>query len=480
RSAGTAGPHRLAAAVPGAGPCGPGHRRSHGGAARDRAAGGRHRRGGDRAGGPGPGRVAVLRRADGHPRGGRLPGDTHVRVRGGGAGSDQCRRDDRRLGAPALRRLGAHLRAHHAGGARGEPGGLRHQRQAAGHHRVGVKGVKYTVVQTPRGAKDILPREAYVKSRLEQRAAAYLESWGYARVYTPTFEFFDAIAQGDGPVLADSLYRFVDRDGAALALRPDMTIPIARMVATRYQPEDMPLRLYYVGNVFRYAEPQAGRYREFTQVGVELIGAAGPRADAEVVAVAAGVLESLGLASFRLDLGHVGYLRGLVEAVPDGRVGDGLKEALLRRDYVRYEALVNQCGLDASRRQALLALPRLRGKGDVLEEARRLARGSRAALEALDNLSAIYELVTLYGLEERVGIDLAMTKDIDYYSGLLIEGYAPELGFTLGSGGRYDTLVGRFGQDFAATGFAFGVERAMLVLDRLGVTEAGPPPPQLL
>src|SRR5690606_1885204 len=308
RSAGTAGPHRLAAAVPGAGPCGPGHRRSHGGAARDRAAGGRHRRGGDRAGGPGPGRVAVLRRADGHPRGGRLPGDTHVRVRGGGAGSDQCRRDDRRLGAPALRRLGAHLRAHHAGGARGEPGGLRHQRQAAGHHRVGVKGVKYTVVQPPRGAKDILPREAYVKSRLEQRAAAYLESWGYARVYTPTFEFFDAIAQGDGPVLADSLYRFVDRDGAALALRPDMTIPIARMVATRYQPEDMPLRLYYVGNVFRYAEPQAGRYREFTQVGVELIGAAGPRADAEVVAVAAGVLESLGLASFRLDLGHVGYL----------------------------------------------------------------------------------------------------------------------------------------------------------------------------
>ena len=207
--------------------------------------------------------------------------------------------------------------------------------------------MKYTVVQTPRGAKDILPREAYVKSRLEQRAAAYLESWGYARVYTPTFEFFDAIAQGDGPVLADSLYRFVDRDGAALALRPDMTIPIARMVATRYQPEDMPLRLYYVGNVFRYAEPQAGRYREFTQVGVELIGAAGPRADAEVVAVAAGVLESLGLASFRLDLGHVGYLRGLVEAVPDGRVGDGLKEALLRRDYVRYEALVNQCGLDA-------------------------------------------------------------------------------------------------------------------------------------
>ena len=335
--------------------------------------------------------------------------------------------------------------------------------------------MKHTIVQTPRGAKDILPKEAYRKSRLEQRAAAYIEEWGYARVYTPTFEFFDAIAQGDGPVLADSLYRFVDRDGAILALRPDMTIPIARMVATRYEPDDMPLRLYYIGNVFRYAEPQAGRYREFTQVGVELIGAAGPRADAEVVAIAAGVLERLGLASFRLDLGHVGYFRGLMEAVDDGRVSAELKDALLRRDYVRYEAVVKSSGLDALRQRALLALPWLRGDDTALEEARALAAAFPQALKALENLSAIYRLVKMYGLEGRVGIDLGITKDIDYYSGLLIEGYTPELGFTLASGGRYDTLVGRFGQEFAATGFAFGVERAMLALDRQGLREPGPP-----
>lgn len=340
--------------------------------------------------------------------------------------------------------------------------------------------MKHTIVQTPRGAKDILPKEAYVKSRLEQRAAAYIERWGYARVYTPTFEFFDAIAQGDGPVLADSLYRFVDRDGATLALRPEMTIPIARMVATRYQPEQMPLRLYYVGSVFRYAEPQAGRYREFTQVGVELIGASGPRADAEVIAVAAGVLESLGLASFRLDLGHVGYFRGLVKAVKDERLSGELKDALLRRDYVRYEATARESGLDPARQRALLALPRLRGDGDVLAEARGLAQGCDEALQALENLGAIYELVKAQGLGDRVGIDLGITKDIDYYSGLLIEGYTPELGFTLASGGRYDSLVGRFGQEFAATGFAFGVERAMLALDRQGWREQGPPPAEIL
>lgn len=339
--------------------------------------------------------------------------------------------------------------------------------------------MKHTIVQTPKGAKDILPKEAYFKSRLEQRAAAYLEEWGYARVYTPTFEFLDAIAQGDGPVLADLLYRFVDRDGATLALRPDMTIPIARMVATRYQPSDMPLRLYYVGNVFRYAEPQAGRYREFTQVGVELIGAAGPRADAEVVAVAAGVLEHLGLASFRLDLGHVGYFRGLVESVDDGRLSAELKEALLKRDYVRYEAVVKESGLDAARKRALLELPWLRGGGEALDKARALARDCPEALAALENLAAIYELVKAYGLEPRVGIDLGMTKDIDYYSGLLIEGYTPELGFTLASGGRYDSLVGRFGQPFPATGFAFGVERAMLALDRQGRRELGPAAPAL-
>lgn len=342
-----------------------------------------------------------------------------------------------------------------------------------------MNGVKHTIVQTPRGAKDILPKEAYFKSRLEQRAGELIEAWGYSRVYTPTFEFYDALAQADGHVLADILYRFVDREGATLALRPEMTIPIARMVATRYHRDDMPLRLYYIGNVFRYAEPQAGRYREFTQVGIELVGAAGPRADAEVVSVAAAVLEGLGLTSFRLDLGHIGFFRGLVEAVSDNRAAGALNEALLAQDYVRYEAVVRESDLPEERKQALLALPTLRGDGSVLEEARRLAQGSDGALRAVDNLAAIYQLVKAAGLGERVGIDLGITKDLNYYSGFLIEGYTPELGFTLASGGRYDALIGRFGQDFPATGFAFSIERAMLALDRQGWREPPPPPPAI-
>lgn len=331
--------------------------------------------------------------------------------------------------------------------------------------------LKYTKVQTPRGVRDILPPEAQWKSRLEAKAAEYLERWGYARVYTPTFEFYDALAQGDGTVMTEKLYRFVDRDGTTLALRPEMTTPIARLAATRFREEEMPLRLYYVGSVFRYDEPQAGRHREFTQVGVELIGVDQPAADAEVVLLAIEVLEHLGLSSLKIDLGQIGYFHGLIQGIADRAYVAELKQALLARDYVRYEALVDGGPIESKRRAALLALPELRGSKDVLEEARRLAEGVPGSLAAVENLRSIYNLIKAYGLTDRVAIDLGMVKDLEYYSGLLLEGYTPELGFTLCTGGRYDSLAGRFGREAPATGFAFGVERAMLALDRQGRRE---------
>ena len=331
--------------------------------------------------------------------------------------------------------------------------------------------LEYTKVQTPRGVRDILPPEAQAKSRLEAKASAYLEAWGFERVYTPTFEFYDALAQGDGPVIAEKLYRFVDRDGMTLALRPEMTTPIARVAATRYRDEAAPLRLYYVGSVFRYDEPQTGRHREFTQVGVELIGVDHPAADAEVVLLAIGVLEHLGLSSLKIDLGQIGYFHGLIEGIRDAGYVAELKQALLARDYVRYEALVTGGPVEPARREALLALPGLRGTKEALEEARRLAQGAPGSLAAVENLRAIYSLIEAYGLADRVAVDLGMVKDFDYYSGLLLEGYTPELGFTLCTGGRYDTLVGKFGREAPATGFAFGVERAMLALHRQGRRE---------
>lgn len=334
--------------------------------------------------------------------------------------------------------------------------------------------MKYTVIQTPRGAKDILPPEAYKKNRLEQRVAEYVERWGYDRITTPTFEFYDAVAQGDGPEMASKLYRFVDRDGTMLALRPEMTIPIARVAATRFQPGDMPLRLYYIGSAFRYDEPQAGRYREFTQAGVELLGPARPEADAEVVALALGVIEHMGLSSFRVDLGHSRYINGLLEGAGEERLVSSLRQAMLDQDYVRYEDLIKESGLDKPRQAALLALPTLRGDASVLDEALGYAKGIEGAAKAVENVREVLSLVRAYGFEDRVSVDFGMIKDLDYYSGLLIEGYTPELGFSLCTGGRYDRLVGRFGRHVPATGFAFGIERAMLALDKQGWDEKPP------
>lgn len=328
--------------------------------------------------------------------------------------------------------------------------------------------MKHTKVHTPRGVQDILPPDAARKARIEGLAAERLEQWGYARVVTPTFEYYDALTQGEGPQEAENLYRLVDRDGATLVLRPEMTTPIARLVATRYQASDLPLRFYYIGSVFRYDEPQAGRQREFTQIGVELLGAEGPMADAEVIALAIALVDSLGLASFRVDIGHSGYVQGLLEPLGDKETAFALRRALLGRDYVEYERLVAASGISGGLREALLALPTLRGGAEVLARAKSLAAGAPEAAAAIDNLEHILRLAEGLGLGDRLAIDLGMVKDVDYYTGVLLEGYTPELGFTLCSGGRYDALVGRFGLDCPAVGFALGVERAMLVLDRQG------------
>jgi len=336
--------------------------------------------------------------------------------------------------------------------------------------------LKYTKVQTPRGAKDILPPDGYKRSLLEATAARRLEEWGYSRIYTPSLEFFDALAQGDGPQINDQLYRFVDRDGTTLALRPEMTTPVARVAATRFSDEDSPLRLYYAGSVFRYTEPQLGNSREFTQIGVELLGGRGPSADAEIVTLAISLFEALGLDRFQVDLGHIGFIEGLTQGIDEPGFAAELKKALLDRDYVRYESIVSGGPVGAGAKAALLGLPVMRGGAELLAEARKVAEGAPAALAALDELSEVYALVKAYGLADRVAIDLGMIKGLDYYTGLLIEGYAPELGSSLCTGGRYDGLVGKFGRDCPAIGFAFGVERVMLALERQGWNPPVPVP----
>lgn len=326
----------------------------------------------------------------------------------------------------------------------------------------------YTRRMTPRGLKDFLPKDAARKRALETALADTFARWGYEEVITPTVEFFESLALGAGPELVDKMYRLFDREGHTLALRPEVTTPIGRVVATRLREEPLPLRLYYVANVFRYEEPQAGRQREFWQAGVELVGAPGPAADAEVIALAATALAAAGLGQFRIDIGQVGYFNGIMEGVLlSEEERRALRRALLRRDYVALEETLARTGLPEGKQRLLWELPRLRGREEALERAMELA-DNPASRAAVENLGAIYDALAAHGVADRVYIDLGMIKDLDYYTGMVVEGYTPDLGFTVLTGGRYDNLIGRFGFDCPATGFVVGVERLLLALTGQG------------
>lgn len=325
--------------------------------------------------------------------------------------------------------------------------------------------LQHTAVQTPKGTKDFLPEDVKKKRYIERQLSSLYESYGYREIITPTIEFYDSLSQGDGPHMAESMYRFFDREGHALALRPDVTTPIARVVATRYQGAELPLKFHYLANVFRYGEVASGHRREFYQAGIELIGQKGPEADTEVVALAIESLKAIGLRRFQFDLGQVDFFRGLIEAagLPPGAAGR-VREALLRKDYVGFGNLIDTAEVPPRLREAFHRLPALRGGAEVLEEAESLAFNYRAK-EALANLRAIVDELERKGLSEYVQIDLSLVKDLDYYTGLIFEGYTSDLGFTICDGGRYDHLIGQFGFDCPATGFAFGVERLMLCMD---------------
>lgn len=324
---------------------------------------------------------------------------------------------------------------------------------------------RYTRVMTPSGVRDFLPREAARKRAVEAALKTTFERWGYEEVITPTVEFLESLAQSNGPDMAEKAYRLFDREGHTLALRYDVTTPIARIVATRLKDEPRPVRLHYVANVFRHEELRAGRQREFWQAGVELVGAPGPAADAEIIALAATALEAAGLREFRLDIGQVGYFNGIIAGVELERdVRRALRRALLQRDYVALPQVVAETGLPESKQRLLNELPRLQGRGEAIERALSLADndGSRAAAE---NLAAVYRALEAYGVQDRVWVDFGMIKDLDYYTGMVLEGYSPDVGFPVCTGGRYDQLIAKFGVDCPATGFVIGVERIMQALE---------------
>ncbi len=293
--------------------------------------------------------------------------------------------------------------------------------------------------------------------RLEAALAEAFQRFGYGEVATPTIEYHEVLARGDDRG-APAAYRFFDEGGELLAMRSDMTVPIARLVATRFAAVEPPFRFSYIGNAYRAIRPQRGQMREFAQAGVELIGAEAPDGTAEVVEVLSAALDAVGLTRAVIGLGDADLYRQLLDelGVADVR-RDRILEILAMHDLVGLEAEVDELEIGAGERETLLRLPNLRGGPEVLDGAREL--GGRAVERATQRLASTYQALAARGVAERVSLDLGLLRDLGYYTGAILEIYDPALGHVLGGGGRYDELMGRFGRALPAAGFALYLER---------------------
>ncbi len=321
------------------------------------------------------------------------------------------------------------------------------------------------VLQIPYGTKDSLPGEARAKRKMEDKIAANFLSWGYDEVATPTFEYLDTFTIGNARVSEESM-KFLDRNNRTLMLRSDMTTPLARLVATRLSADKGLKRLFYIANIFRHEETQAGRQCEFCQAGVELMGAAEPTADAEVLALAIASLQAAGLDGFTLSMGHIDFLAGLMEeANLKENEAEAIKKAVLEHNAVGLEQIISQLSLTPNLRDVFNRLLFLHGGEELLGKLLEIVTNTKSR-NALHNLAAIYNLTKEYGVSKFISFDLSLNRNLDYYTGMVFEVYTENMGFNICGGGRYDNMMQSFGKACPATGFAMGINRIMLVLER--------------
>jgi len=327
--------------------------------------------------------------------------------------------------------------------------------------------------QVPEGVRDRLPGEAARMRRLSAQLDGVFRAWGYREVATPVFEYLEALAAGAGKwARTEDLYQFFDRKGRTLALRPDMTTPIARLVATRLAGEPLPLRLSYFAPVFRHRDPRAGAASEIWQAGVELVGAPGEVADAEVIALACAAVKAAGLEGFRIGLGHVGIVEGLFQFAGVSPEAEAeLKEAMVARDLVAFEHGVIRAGLSGERAELLLGLAHFHG--GFAEAQERFGGVGGQVAEALEHVGQVLRLLEALGVSEQVSLDPGLVRSLDYYTGVVFEGYLPGIGAPVMGGGRYDNLLLEFGAPLAATGFALAVDRLLMAQERNGCAAAG-------
>jgi len=318
----------------------------------------------------------------------------------------------------------------------------------------------------PRGVSDFLPEQAARICRIEEKLLHTFDLWGFRRIIPPLLEFDDVMAVGVGEGLKGKTFRFDDRQtGRLLAVPPDITPQVARMVATRMRNQPLPHRLSYAGRVLRHAESGSGRSRELFQVGVELFGLDSPEADAEMAAMAVQALKELGFEQFSIDLGQVEFFRGIMAASglpPEAQAT--LQSAVGRKDASAVAELLGEFTVSEASAREIAALPRLFGGREVLDEAARIVTNDRSR-RALANLAEVVDILEWYGVSEYLTIDLGEIRGLNYHTGVTMEGFVTGGGAPVCGGGRYDTLAGVYGFDAPATGFAFNLLALLPLLE---------------
>ena len=326
----------------------------------------------------------------------------------------------------------------------------------------------------PVGMATILPEAARQVRHLEAELLAYCNRFGYDEIILPTFEYLDVLAPGLEPTLLENSYKIVDRTtGRILLLRPDVTAQIARTVAMGMVDTRFPLRLSYRATVFRYEPEHAGRDREIFQVGAELIGADDPSADSEIIMLLIECLRQVGLRSFKISLGHVGFFKGLL--IRAGLSPEGQKraeQAAARKDVPRLGEILSKERVSRRSAHRVLEALELCGHAEVLSKGRALAKGDRPLIQALDRLATVYRLLCQTGFQEAVLLDLGEFRGFDYYDGIVFDVFTDGIGVELGGGGRYDHLIGRFGRNLPSTGFALSVDRLFRGLNHVDRTKS--------
>ena len=322
------------------------------------------------------------------------------------------------------------------------------------------------VLHTPEGVRDIYNVECGKRLALEGRLKKVFHLYGYHDIQPPTFEYFDVFGKEIGTIPSKDLYKFFDKDGNTLSLRPDITPSIARAVATLFKEEELPIRLCYTGNTFVNHSNYQGRLRETTQMGAELMGDDSVEADAEMLALVIESLLTIGLKEFQLNVGNVDFFQSLIEdACLDEEAEERVRELINNRNYFGVEEFLESIQVKRSSKEAFAALNELVGGVDILVHAKNIAPNSKGVM-AIRRLEKIYDTLKLYGVEKFVNFDLSMTGTYGYYTGIIFRGYTFGTGDAIVKGGRYDHLIEKFGKQSPSIGFAIVLDELMNALTR--------------